>query len=105
MISENRRDLIRDSLRNLWRKIRIVDEDEEKMKNDEEEFMDLWLVLWRKMGEIQNKNHEERKLDKACEMERNFQKAVDMAEGFSPAQIGRGFQISRKMAFFFNQRK
>ena len=100
MISENRRDLIRDSLRNLWRKIRIVDEDEEKMKNDEEEFMDLWLVLWRKMGEIQNKNHEERKLDKACEMERNFQKAVDMAEGFPPPKSEEDFKFLEKWLFF-----
>ena len=100
MISENRRDLIRDSLRNLWRKIRIVDEDEEKMKNDEEEFMDLWLVLWRKMGEIQNKNHEERKLDKACEMERNFQKAVDMADGFPPPKSEEDFKFLEKWLFF-----
>ena len=45
------------------------------------------------------KETQEKLCEKACEMEKNFQKAVDMADGFPPAKIGRGFQISQKMAF------
>ena len=44
---------------------------------------------------VSQKRKEELKIiERACEMERNFQKAVDMADGFPPAKIGRGFQIS-----------
>ena len=38
-------------------------------------------------------------LEKACEMERNFQKACEMAEGFPPPKSEEDFQFLEKWLF------
>ena len=42
----------------------------------------------------------EKELDKACEAERNFQKAVDMADGFPPPKSEEDFKFLEKWIFF-----
>ena len=43
---------------------------------------------------------EEIEWEKACEAERNFQKAVFHGKWISPSPIGRGSQVHGKMDFF-----
>ena len=45
------------------------------------------------------KTAEEIQLEKACEMERNFQKAVDMADGFPPPKSEEDFKFLEKWLF------
>ena len=45
------------------------------------------------------KTAEEIELDKACEAERNFQKAVDMATGFLPVQSEEDRKFMEKWIF------
>ena len=47
------------------------------------------------------KTAEEIQLEKACEMERNFQKAVDMADGFPPPKSEEDFKFLEKWLFFY----
>ena len=46
------------------------------------------------------KTAEEIQLEKACEMERNFQKAVDMADGFPPPKSEEDFKFLEKWLFY-----
>ena len=45
------------------------------------------------------KTAEEIELDKACEAERNFQKAVDMADGFPSPKSEEDFKFLEKWIF------
>ena len=47
----------------------------------------------------QKKTPEEEKLEKACEAERNFQKAIDMADGFPPPKSEEDFRFLEKWLF------
>ena len=42
----------------------------------------------------------EKLCEKACEMERNFQKAVDMADGFPPPKSEEDFKFLEKWLFY-----
>ena len=53
----------------------------------------------KKVSQKTKKDDELEILEKAIEAERNFQKACEMADGFPPPKSGRGFPISREMAF------
>ena len=46
-----------------------------------------------------DKRHELEILEKACEMERNFQKACEMADGFPPPKSEEDFQFLEKWLF------
>ena len=46
-----------------------------------------------------DKRHELEILEKACEMERNFQKACEMADGFPPPKLEEDFQFLEKWLF------
>ena len=102
--------LIRNSLISLWRQLIIVDDDEDeaKMEKEEDEFMELWGDVWEKLRIIKKKNPQRwgrmRKkraqiCDKACENERNFQKAVDMADGFPPPKSEEHFKFLETWLF------
>ena len=45
------------------------------------------------------KETQEKLCEKACEMERNFQKAVDMADGFPPPKSEEDFKFLKKWLF------
>ena len=46
-----------------------------------------------------DKRHELEILEKACEMEINFQKACEMADGFPPPKSAEDFQFLEKWLF------
>ena len=56
-------------------------------------------MLSKKKKTPKKKTPEEIKLDKACEAERNFQKAVDMADGFPPPKSEEDFKFLEKWLF------
>ena len=53
----------------------------------------------KKKPTLQKKTAEEIELDKACEAERNFQKAVDMVTGFLPVQSEEDRKFMEKWIF------
>ena len=48
----------------------------------------------------ETKDEELKLCEKACEMERNFQKAVEMADGFPPPKSEEDFKFLEKWLFY-----
>ena len=46
------------------------------------------------------KETQEKLCEKVCEMEKNFQKAVDMADGFPPPKSEEDFKFLKKWLFY-----
>ena len=53
----------------------------------------------KKVSQKQKQDEELKIIEKACEMERNFQKAVDMADGFPPPKSEEDFKFLEKWLF------
>ena len=57
------------------------------------------MATKKKVSQKQKQDERLKIIEKACEIERNFQKAVDMADGFPPPKSEEDFKFLEKWLF------